>query len=347
MKTKVSNPLIDSHGNIIFTSCDFSKKDKPTEALEVHKKYEIFEKLLEKYVLSYDVGDRASGTVVSIDNRSVLVDMGLKDYAILPLNEISIKGGHAEDFLKEGDTREFLVIRSSSREVQLTVSLKAIEMEMAWERARERLNSGSIIDAPVLEATKGGFRVCMEGQTSFLPVSQISPKYLNEEIIGKVIPVKLVDVDESKNRCVCSNRKAISEDENVTSTLSEIKVGDIVQGYVQNLTAFGAFIDLNGLVGLLHVSQISNDRICSVEGIFLIGEPIKCMVLAVDKDKGRLSLTTKKLEPSPGDMLRNRELVMERAEDMAQLFCERVAAAEAALRAVEEKKVTSSSTEHS
>merc|ERR1712124_155247 len=94
---------------------------------------------------------------------------------------------------------------------------------------------------------------------------------------------------------------------------------------VQNLTAFGAFVDLNGIVGLLHVSQISNDRICSVEGIFLVGEPIKCMVLAVDRDKGRLSLTTKKLEPSPGDMLRNRELVMETAEHMAQMFRARVA----------------------
>merc|ERR1712226_1778248 len=122
------------------------------------------------------------------------------------------------------------------------------------------------------------------------------------------------------------------------STLDAIKVGDVVQGYIQNLTAFGVFVDLNGIVGLLHVSQISNDRICSVEGIFLIGEPIKCMVLAVDKDKGRLSLTTKKLEPSPGDMLRNRELVMERAEDMALMFRERVAAAEAALRAAEEEK---------
>merc|ERR1712226_926326 len=122
------------------------------------------------------------------------------------------------------------------------------------------------------------------------------------------------------------------------STLDAIKVGDVVQGYIQNLTAFGAFVDLNGVVGLLHVSQISNDRICSVEGIFLIGEPIKCMVLAIDKEKGRLSLTTKKLEPSPGDMLRNKELVMEKAEEMAQLFCERVAAAEAAVKASEEEK---------
>jgi small subunit ribosomal protein S1 len=312
---------------------------KPTT--EIEKNYEIFDSLLKKYVVSYDVGDKISGNVVSIDNRSVFIDIGLKDYAILPSDEISITGGRAVDLLTEGETKEFLVIRSSSRDVQLTVSLKAIEMEMAWERARERLNSGSIMDVSVTEAIKGGFRVCMDGQLSFLPVSQISPKYLNDELIGKIIPVKLVDVDETKNRCVCSNRKAIAEDGNAMSTLDAIKVGDVVQGYIQNLTAFGAFVDLNGIVGLLHVSQISNDRICSVEGIFLVGEPIKCMVLAVDRDKGRLSLTTKKLEPSPGDMLRNRELVMETAEDMAKLFRERVAAAEAALRAVEEKKTSS------
>merc|ERR1711918_309973 len=180
----------------------------------------------------------------------------------------------------------------------------------------------------------------MGGHMSFLPISQVHPRYLIGELIGKDIPVKLVDVDKSKNRCVCSNRKALVERGNVTSTLANIKAGDVVQGYVQNLTAFGAFIDLNGVVGLLHVSQISNDRICSIDGIFLIGEPIKCMVLAVDKDKGRLSLTKKKLEPSPGDMLRNREIVMERAEDMAQLFRERVAAVEAALRAVDETKTS-------
>jgi small subunit ribosomal protein S1 len=329
-----------------FINHEISSKCISFESNETKENYENFEKLLKKYVIRFDVGDRASGKVVSICSRSVLIDMGLKDYAILPFNEISIKGGHAEDLLTVGETREFLVIRSTNREVQLTVSLKAIEMEMAWQRAREHLNSDSIIDVQVLEATKGGFRVSMEGQTSFLPVSQISPKYLNDQLIGRTIPVKLVDVDESKNRCVCSNRKAVIEEGNAMSTLADIKVGDVVQGYVQNLTAFGAFVDLNGVVGLLHVSQISNDRICSVEGIFLIGEPIKCMVLAVDKDKGRLSLTTKKLEPSPGDMLRNRELVMERAEDMAQLFRERVAAAEAALRAVEENKSILSTSEN-
>jgi small subunit ribosomal protein S1 len=332
IKKKVSTKLKSVH-------C-YSKVGVETIEKDINKdkNYETFQRLLKNSVVSYDVGDKVYGDIVSIENRSVLVDIGLKDYAILPFDEISITGGHAADKLIEREKREFLVISSSSRDVQLTLSLKAIEIELAWDRARERINSGSIMEVPVIEAIKGGFRVCMDGQTSFLPVSQISPKYLNDELIGKTIPVKLVDVDETKNRCVCSNRKAIAEEETTVSTFEEIKVGDVVQGYVQNLTAFGAFVDLNGIVGLLHVSQISNDRISSIEGVFLVGEPIKCMVLAVDKEKGRLSLTTKKLEPSPGDMLRNRELVMETAEEMAKLFRERVAAAEAALKAVEEKK---------
>jgi len=317
---------------------DLSEENDVYEGVSEDEKYRVFGDLLDKYVVNYNEGDKAIGTVVSMDNKSVFVDLGLKDYALLPRDEVSMTKKRAEEVLNIGETREFLVIRSTNREVQLKVSLKAIDIELAWERAREQLNTGAILDVTVVEALKGGYRVDMGGQTSFLPISQINPKYLIGHLVGKTIPVKLIDVDESKNRCVCSNRKAIAEDECTSSTLAELKVGDVVQGYVQNLTAFGAFIDLNGVVGLLHVSQISNDRISSVEGVFLIGEPIKCMVLAVDKEKGRLSLTTKKLEPSPGDMLVNRELVMEKAEEMAKLFRERVAAAEAALRAAEGKE---------
>lgn len=216
-----------------------------------------------------------------------------------------------------------------------TISIKAIETELAWESARQQMQTGAIIETLVVEATKGGYRVNLDGLKSFLPVSQISPQYLIGELVGKSIIVKLVDIDESKNRCVCSNRKAMVDDENTASMLTSLRVGDIVSGHIQNVTGFGAFVDLNGVNGLLHISQISNDRINTVEGIFHIGEPIKCMVLAIDREKGRISLTTKKLEPSPGDMLRNRGLVLEKAEEMAMLFRERVAAAEAAVKTCE------------
>lgn len=267
--------------------------------------------------------------------KSVYVDMGLKDYALLPREEVSITEESVENILSIGESREFLVTSVSKRDIRPIISLKAIEIELAWENARQQMQTGAVIETLVVEATRGGYRVSLNGLKSFLPVSQISPQYLIGELVGKSITVKLVDVDESKNRCVCSNRKAMVDDESTASMLTSLRVGDIVFGHIQNVTGFGVFVDLNGVNGLLHISQISNDRINTVEGVFQIGEPIKCMVLAIDREKGRISLTTKKLEPSPGDMLRNRGLVLEKAEEMAMLFRERVAAAEAAVKTCE------------
>merc|ERR1711988_1137188 len=303
---------------------------------EKDEMYSLFDELLDKYDVEFDVGDRVVGTVVSMDKKFVYVKMGLKDYALLPREEVSLTGKRAEDVLPIGESREFFVMRNSKREVQPILSLKTFEIELAWERARKQLLNGEVEDALVVESTKGGYRVDLQGFKSFLPVSQVHPQNLVDELVGKTIPVKMVDVDESKNRCVCSNRKALVDSNHAASTFESLSVGEVVFGHVQNVTAFGAFIDFDGVAGLLHVSQISNDRLDSTDGIFQIGEPIKCMVLAIDKEKGRVSLTTKKLEPSPGDMLRNRGMVMERADEMAQLFRERVVAAEAAVRASNE-----------
>jgi len=277
--------------------------------------YTMLDELLKKHAIKYQTGDRIFGKVVSMDRKFVYVDMGLKDYALLPKEEVSLTLERAEDRLPVGTSHEFLVIRASKHEFCPVVSLKALETEAAWECANQHMQADAILEVSVIEATKGGYRVNIEGLKSFMPVTQIHPRYLAGELVGKTIPVKLVDLDENKNRCVCSNRKAMADDENAISTLAYLKVGDVVHGYIQNVTTFGAFVDLNGVAGLLHISQISNDRINTTEGIFQIGEPVKCMVLAIDKEQGRLSLTTKKLEPSTGDMLRNRELVMEKAEN--------------------------------
>lgn len=311
-------------------------KDQDYEGLSDKEMYELFDDLLEKHIVEYKTGEKVVGTIVSVDKKFVKVYMGLKDYALLPREEVSLTGESAEDVVSVGETREFLMTHSPTRGTQPFVSLKALETETAWESVRNHLQTDAILEVTVVEAIKGGYRLNVDGLRSFLPVSQIHPKHLIGQLIGKTIPVKLIDVDESKNRCVCSNRRAMAEDVDVASALANLKVGDVVHGYIQNVAIYGAFVDLNGVAGLLHISQISNDRINTTEGVFQIGEPIKCMVLALDKEKGRLSLTTKKLEPSPGDMLSNRELVMEKAEDMALLFRERVAAAEAAVRASEE-----------
>merc|ERR1712138_49648 len=128
----------------------------------------------------------------------------------------------AEDRLSIGETREFLVINASRREVSPIVSIRALEMEAAWDCARQQLQTDAILEVPVVEAIKGGYRVDLGGLRSFLPASQIHPKYLIGDLIGKTLPVKLIDLDESKNRCVCSNRKAMAEDQEAISTLAEL-----------------------------------------------------------------------------------------------------------------------------
>jgi small subunit ribosomal protein S1 len=319
-----SRIVLKAH-NSTYALEDYSEKDM----------YSMFDKMLKDCVVGYKIGDKVSGKVVAMDKRSIYVDMGLKDYALLPRREVSLIEESAEEVLPVGESRVFLVTGVSKRDAQLTVSRAAVEREMAWDRVRQQIQTNAVIESLVVEAVKGGYKLNVEGLKSFLPASQICPQYLIGELVGRTISVKLIDVDESKNRCVCSNRKAMVEDDEAISRLAGLKVGDVVSGYIQNVTGFGAFVDLNGIAGLLHISQISNDRINTTEGLFQIGEPIKSMVLAVDEERGRLSLTTKKLEPSPGDMIRNRGMVMERAEEMALLFRERVAAAEAVVMTTE------------
>jgi small subunit ribosomal protein S1 len=151
-----------------------------------------------------------------------------------------------------------------------------------------------------------------------------------EDLVGQSVPVKFLEVDEEKNRLVMSNRLA-------TDVISGegLGVGDVVTGIVQAVKPYGAFVDVGGVSGLLHISQISHDRIVAVENVLAPGDELKVLILSKDAERSRLSLSTKKLEPSPGDMLRNPALVFEKADEMGRLFRERVAAAEAAAQAEE------------
>jgi small subunit ribosomal protein S1 len=187
------------------------------------------------------------------------------------------------------------------------------------------------VNSAVLSVNRGGLLVEVEHLRGFVPQSHIAVRVPNrEDLVGQTIPVKFLEVDEEKNRLVMSNRLA-------TDVVSGegLSVGDVCAGVVQAVKPYGAFVDVGGVSGLLHISQISHDRIVAVENVLAPGDELKVLVLAKDAERGRLSLSTKKLEPSPGDMLRNPALVFEKAEEMGRVFRERVAAAEAAAQAEE------------
>lgn len=205
------------------------------------------------------------------------------------------------------------------------------QLEAAWNRCRELQNDDEAVNSVVLSVNRGGLLVEVEHLRGFVPQSHIAIRVPNrEDLIGQSVPVKFLEVDEEKNRLVMSNRLA-------TDVISGegLGVGDVVTGIVQAVKPYGAFVDVGGVSGLLHISQISHDRIVAVENVLAPGDELKVLILSKDAERSRLSLSTKKLEPSPGDMLRNPALVFEKADEMGRLFRERVAAAEAAAQAEE------------
>lgn len=292
---------------------------------------EEFSDALSKFDFSFEIGDMVKGVVFLADNNGALIDIGAKAPAFLPLAEASIlKLKSVEEIgLSRGAEDEFQIMRDDDENGRMILSLRKLQYDLSWERCKQLQTEDAIVKGQVISANRGGVVVSVEGLRGFVPFSQISTRMTPEELLDKVIPLKFMEVDEEQTRLVLSNRKALVENQ------TSLSIGSVVEGVVQSVKPYGAFIDIGGVSGLLHISQISHDRITDVGNVLQPGDKLKVMILTQDRERGRISLSTKKLEPTPGDMLRNPSLVYESAEEMAQAFRQRVAQAEAAARAEE------------
>ncbi|XWS53473.1 hypothetical protein CRYUN_Cryun10bG0004200 [Craigia yunnanensis] len=288
-----------------------------------------FQTALEKYDFNSELGTKVKGTVFATDANGALVDITAKSSAYLPVQEASIhKIKHVEEAgIVPGLREEFVIIGEIEADDSLVLSLRSIQYELAWERVRQLQAEDVVVKGKVVGANKGGVVALVEGLRGFVPFSQISSKSAAEELLDKEIPLKFVEVDEEQSRLVLSNRKAMADSQ------AQLGIGSVVLGTVQSLKPYGAFIDIGGINGLLHVSQISHDRVSDIATVLQPGDTLKVMILSHDRERGRVSLSTKKLEPTPGDMIRNPTLVFEKAEEMAQTFRQRIAQAEAMARA--------------
>ncbi|KAM1438558.1 hypothetical protein ACFXTO_012532 [Malus domestica] len=288
-----------------------------------------FYNALEKYDFNSEIGTKVRGTVFNIDNNGALVDITAKSSAYLPLEEACIhKIKSVEEVgIVPGVREEFVIIGENEADDSLILSLKSIQYDLAWERCRQLQAEDVVVKGKVVGANKGGVVAVVEGLRGFVPFSQISTKSTAEDLLEKEIPLKFVEVDEEQSRLVLSNRKAVADNQ------AQLGIGSVVLGTVQSLKPYGAFIDIGGINGLLHVSQISHDRVSDIATVLQPGDTLKVMILSHDRERGRVSLSTKKLEPTPGDMIRNPKLVFEKAEEMAQTFRQRIAQAEAMARA--------------
>jgi small subunit ribosomal protein S1 len=294
-----------------------------TAAADVGFTTEDFAALLDKYDYRFSPGEIVTGTVFSVEPGGALIDIGAKTAAFLPLQEMSIsRVEDPHEVLQPGETREFFILTEENEEGQLTLSIRRIEYMRAWERVRQLQKEDATVRATIFATNRGGALVRIEGLRGFIPGSHISTRKPKEELVGEELPLKFLEVDEDRNRLVLSHRRALVE-----RKMNKLEVGEVVVGTVRGIKPYGAFIDIGGVSGLLHISEISHEHVDTPHSVFNVNDEVKVMIIDLDAERGRISLSTKQLEPNPGDMLRDPKLVYEKAEEMAAKYREQLRAA--------------------
>jgi small subunit ribosomal protein S1 len=259
-------------------------------------------------------GETVEGTVVRVDQDEVLVDIGLKSEGVIPSREL-YSDGEGEPPLHVGDRVLVYVMQPESQDGHAILSLRRARMERSWRDIEELYHQGSIIEAPVVDYNKGGLIVDVKGIRGFVPVSQVldlrnvaRQEGESEEVTqtlasmnARRLPLKIIEINRSRNRLILSERAAVQErrSQRKDELLDQLEPGQVRRGVVSNLTSFGAFVDLGGADGLVHVSELSYNRVNHPSEILSVGQEVDVMVLSVDRDTKKIALSLKRALPDP------------------------------------------------
>lgn len=260
-----------------------------------------FEKLLSNYDYSFQKGDLVKGIVCSYDSSGVIVDIGAKTAAYVPMKEATLdKNTPVEEVLKKNQEYEFLIIREEDEDGRFMLSYKKVAMAYNW-RELERLKSeDAVVIGTVLSSVKGGVLVDVMGVRGFVPSSHLKLKS-SDNIVGEKLELKILTMDIQQGNFILSNRKVSVEekDENRQDLFESLEVGQVIKGEVVRITDFGAFIDIGGIDALLPLSQISWRWVDHPSDILKVGDVVNVEVIVIDNDKKRISLSLKNLEADP------------------------------------------------
>ncbi len=296
----------------------FTKPVEEAEVEELSFSYDDFDAAVAETSYSFERNSIVKGQCIEYEAKGVIVDIGAKASAFLPEAEAALiqpAGSIVNDLVNLNEELDFQIISDEDENGQLLVSIRRIQYRSAWETILQMQADDAILEAEVVSVNRGGAICLVEGLRAFLPGSHLAGKMATEELIGEKLPLKFLEVNQENNKLVVSNRKAVVE-----TQMADLSRGDLVEGIVQALKPYGAFIEVGGMSGLLHISQISYDRIEDLEQVLQPGMAVKCMIIDHDKVNGRIALSTKTLEPSPGDMLRDSAKVFEMAEESAEKY---------------------------
>ncbi|WP_339177271.1 30S ribosomal protein S1 [Oceanobacillus sp. FSL W7-1293] len=248
-----------------------------------------------------EVGATVTGTVVKLEEKQVLVDIGYKTEGILPISELSTL--HVEsttDVLAEGEEVTLKVKKIDDDEVVL--SKKAVDAEQSWEELERKFEQGETFETTVKEVVKGGLVVDV-GVRGFIPASLVETYYVEDfsDYLDRTLKVKITDMDRTQNRVILSHRAIVEEEEKdrKEKVLQSLNPGDVIEGVVQRITNFGVFVDLGGVDGLVHISQLAHEHVEKASDVVSEGDKIKVEVISVDLDSERISLSHKNTLPGP------------------------------------------------
>ncbi len=254
-------------------------------------------------IIEFDDGDVIEGTVVKIDRDEVLLDIGFKSEGVIPARELSIRNDvDPAEIVKLGEHVEALVLQKEDKEGRLVLSKKRAQYERAWTTIEEKKNNGEMVSGPVIEVVKGGLIVDI-GLRGFLPASLVELRRVRElqPYVGKEIEAKIIELDRNRNNVVLSRRAWLEEaqKEQRGDFLQNLKPGERRKGIVSSVVNFGAFVDLGGMDGLVHVSELSWKHVDHPSSVVAVGDEIEVEVLDVDLDKERISLSLKATQSDP------------------------------------------------
>jgi small subunit ribosomal protein S1 len=251
-------------------------------------------------------GDIVDGVVVRVDADEVLVDIGAKAEGVISSKELGFRGD-ADTELSPGDAVKVYVLQPENDEGNVVLSLRRARAETTWLTAAEKQESGEVLEAEVREQNKGGLIVNVLGLRGFLPSSQVARAYAGnlEQLVGQRIPVKILEVNRKRNRLIVSQKAAEDEDRarRREDLFSRLGVGDSVTGTVSGLTSYGAFVDIGGADGLIHISELSWDRVSRVTDVLQLGDEVTVKVIKLDADQSRISLSLRQLQQDPWERL--------------------------------------------
>lgn len=253
-------------------------------------------------VKNFEAGDRVKGQVTKVEEKQVLVDIeGSKLDGIIPISELSsLHVEKAEDAVSVGDELDLEV--QKVEEEALILSKRKVDAEKAWEELKGKFESGEVFKAEVKDVVKGGLVVDL-GVRGFVPASLVESYFVEDfsDYKGKTLSFKIVELDQEKNRLILSHRAVVEEEQGKKKQdlLAAIQSGQVIEGTVQRITDFGAFVDIGGVDGLVHISQLSHEHVEKPSDVVEEGQQVQVKVLSVDRDNERISLSIKETLPGP------------------------------------------------